>query len=233
MFSKILSAFVAGLALASAYTTPVGDPSGNPISKPGLNEIVPVNQPYTITWNPTTPGTVSILLLRGPSTNVVPIATLVEGAPNTGTYSWTPSTDLDDDVTHYGLQLIVDGTGQYQYSTQFGISNPTKAGSSGSSSMSGSMTMSMSMSTSTSAYANRTSHTMTMSSSSSASGYPISNTTIVTPTVPMTVPSTLVSSPTGTSSARPQASQTTNAGAKAVASFGGAAVALFAAVAAL
>lgn len=229
MFGKILSAFVAGLALASAYTTPVGDPSGNPISKPGLNEIVPVNQPYTITWNPTTQGTVSILLLRGPSTNVVPIATLVEGAPNTGSYSWVPSSDLDDDVTHYGLQLIVDGTGQYQYSTQFGISNPNKAGSSGSSSMSASVTMS----TSTSAYANTTSCTTTMSSSSSASGYPMSNTTIVTPTVPMTVPSTLVSSPTGTSSAKPQASQTTNAGAKAVASFGGAAVALFAAVAAL
>ena len=38
---------------------------------------------------------------------------------------WTPSTSLEPDVTHYGLQIIVDGTGQYQYSTQFGISNPS------------------------------------------------------------------------------------------------------------
>ena len=38
---------------------------------------------------------------------------------------WTPSTSLEPDVTHYGLQIIVDGTGEYQYSTQFGISNPS------------------------------------------------------------------------------------------------------------
>ena len=48
---------------------------------------------------------------------------LAEGAPNTGTFVWTPATDLEDDVTHYGLQLIADNTGFYQWSTQFGISN--------------------------------------------------------------------------------------------------------------
>lgn len=37
--------------LVGAYTTPVGNPSGNPIAKPGLGEIVPVGTPYTITWN--------------------------------------------------------------------------------------------------------------------------------------------------------------------------------------
>jgi hypothetical protein len=39
-------------SLTSAYTTPVGAmPSGNPISKPALSEIVPAGQSYTITWN--------------------------------------------------------------------------------------------------------------------------------------------------------------------------------------
>ena len=28
-------------------------------------------------------------------------------------------------MTHYGIQIIVDGTGEFQYSTQFGISNPS------------------------------------------------------------------------------------------------------------
>jgi len=57
---------------------------------------------------------------------VVPIDTIVEDTPNTGSYVWAPSTSLQDDVTGYGIQLIDDATGQYQYTTQFGISN--KAG---------------------------------------------------------------------------------------------------------
>ena len=65
----------------------------------------------------------SLVLLRGPSENVKPLSTIVEGIPNSGQYSWTPSTSLEDDVTHYGLQLIEDATGYFQYSTQFGISN--------------------------------------------------------------------------------------------------------------
>ena len=74
---------------------------------------------------PTTPGSVSIVLLRGPSINVLPISCIVDGAPNSGKFVWTPPLTLEPDVTHYGLQIIVDGTGQYQYSTQFGISNPS------------------------------------------------------------------------------------------------------------
>ncbi|KAG9833071.1 hypothetical protein KCU98_g12494, partial [Aureobasidium melanogenum] len=119
--------FTAGLAafapLASAYTTPKGDPTGNAIYEPGLNSIVPVGKPFTITWEPDTKGTVSLVLLHGPSTNCVPIHTIVEGIDNTGSYDWTPGTDLAPNKTYYGIELVVDGTGQYQYSTQFGISN--------------------------------------------------------------------------------------------------------------
>ncbi|KAM3424896.1 hypothetical protein BST61_g6871 [Cercospora zeina] len=125
MFSKL---FLAGLlGLAAAYTKPVGDaPSGNPISQPGLNSIVPVGKPFTITWNPTTQGTVTLLLLKGPSTNAVPQYPIVEHIDNSGSYVWTPATDLEptENAQGYGIQLIVDATGQYQYTTQFGISNP-------------------------------------------------------------------------------------------------------------
>ncbi|PGH09280.1 hypothetical protein GX51_00722 [Blastomyces parvus] len=122
----IAAAFTAFAALAAAagtepdYSQP---PSGNPISSPGLNEIVPVGKPYTIKWQPTTDGEVSLTLLRGPSNNVKPIATIVESIKNTGSYVWTPSTDLEDDVTHYGILLVVEGIGAYQWSTQFGIKN--------------------------------------------------------------------------------------------------------------
>lgn len=113
-------------ALASAYTQPDYDqaPSGNAISKPGLNEIVTAGQPYSIEWQPSTEGPISLVLLRGPSTNVQPIKTLAESIDNSGSYEWTPSKDLEPDTTHYGLLLVVEGTGQYQYSTQFGVENP-------------------------------------------------------------------------------------------------------------
>lgn len=104
---------------------PSRPPETNPPSLPaGLNQIVPAGVPFTITWQPTSTGPISLVLLRGPSTNVLPIACINESIPNSGSLSWTPPTSLEPDVTHYGLQIIDDGTGDYQYSTQFGISNP-------------------------------------------------------------------------------------------------------------
>lgn len=123
MFSDFsaFALFTAGLACltsVSAYTTPVGEnPSGNPIYRP-LKEIVPAGQPFTITWEPTVGDTVTLVLLRGPPENVVPLSPIVENIPNSGSYSWTPSTDLVPDTTRYGIQLIVDTPaslqGQYQ-----------------------------------------------------------------------------------------------------------------------
>ncbi|KKZ61033.1 lysophospholipase [[Emmonsia] crescens] len=123
--ATVVTAFA---ALAAAATEPdlSKDASGNPITLPGLNHIVPAGKPYTIRWDKTTDGEVSLILLRGPSTNVKPIATIADSIPNTGSFVWTPSTSLEDDVTHYGLMIVVEGTGQYQYSTQFGIKNDAK-----------------------------------------------------------------------------------------------------------
>lgn len=122
--------FTAGLAclapLASAYTTPTGTaPKGNPISQPGLNTIVPVDQSFTITWDPTTEGTVSLVLLKGPAENLIPVWTIAEKVENSGSYTWEPKADLEpsEGAKGYGIQLIDDKTGQYQYTTQFGISN--------------------------------------------------------------------------------------------------------------
>ncbi|KAF9895100.1 hypothetical protein FE257_000002 [Aspergillus nanangensis] len=129
-------AFSTLVALATAYTDPdySQNPSGNPILKPGLGELVAAGEPYTITWTPTTKGPISLVLLRGPSENVRPIDTLADAIPNSGSFSWTPSASLKPDTTHYGLLLVVEGTGQYQYSTQFGIKNPEYVPPSGSTS---------------------------------------------------------------------------------------------------
>jgi len=123
MFTKAIVIFFAGLAAAQKHAA-VGDPKGNPITRP-LNEIVPACKPFTITWEPTTPNTVSVLLLKGPATNVVKFGpSLAEGIANSGSLSWTPASDLEATTgpNGYGLQIIDDVTGQYQYSTQFGIS---------------------------------------------------------------------------------------------------------------
>lgn len=122
-------------AFAAAYTQPdySKGPEGNPIYTPSLNEQVPEGAPFKITWNPTLGKKVSLVLLRGPSSNVKPLETIVENIDNTGSYTWTPSTNLEVDTTHYGLLLVVEGTGQYQWSTQFGIakgSGPSSASSS-------------------------------------------------------------------------------------------------------
>ena len=123
--AALVSAFT---AVAAAYTSPDYSkaPQGNAIRSPTLNEQVPEGKPYTIKWDHDLGNTVSIVLLRGPSTNVVPIQTLAQSIPNSGEFSWTPSTTLTPDVTHYGLLIIVEDSGvnhaAYQWSTQFGLS---------------------------------------------------------------------------------------------------------------
>ncbi|KAE9974088.1 hypothetical protein EG328_004020 [Venturia inaequalis] len=127
----VLFAAYAAIANAAAPTTQCTD-GCNPIALPSLGQNVPVGAPFTITWTPTTKGTVSIQLLKGPSTNVVPLGPqIVSGIANTGTYSWTPSSDLVQSLgSGYGLQLISDIDGTFQYSVQFGISNAAPASSS-------------------------------------------------------------------------------------------------------
>ncbi|PKX97273.1 GPI anchored serine-threonine rich family protein [Aspergillus novofumigatus IBT 16806] len=163
---------LAALAMAATKPDYTQDPTGNAILKPGLNELVPAGKPYTVEWDPTTTGPVSLVLLRGPSTNVVPIETLADSIPNSGSFSWTPSTSLEPDTTHYGLMLVVEGTGQYQYSTQFGISNPDYTGSTSNSS-----------STATSATETKSSSaTESSSSKPSTTGTPETTTTTTTTT---------------------------------------------------
>jgi hypothetical protein len=116
--------FTAGLAclapLAAAYTTPTGTgPVGNPISQPGLNTIVPVDETFTITWDPTTKGTVSLVLLKGPAENLIPVYAIAEKIENSGSYTWDPKSTLEpsEGAKGYGIQLIDDATGQYQYTS--------------------------------------------------------------------------------------------------------------------
>ncbi|KAI4118982.1 MAG: hypothetical protein LQ341_007605, partial [Variospora aurantia] len=151
----------------------------------------------------TTTGTVNIELLRGPPTNVVPIDCLIENLSNTGRFVWTPSPSLEADVSRYGLRIVDTATGQYQYSTQFGISNdavhPPSSSSSSSSSSSVAPTTSpaASQATDSQVQVNATSAEQTVTASlpvSSGSGIPqILN--VLQPSKNMTVPASLQTSP--------------------------------------
>ncbi|KAJ8118704.1 hypothetical protein OPT61_g370 [Boeremia exigua] len=223
MFTKAsIVAMLSSIAAAQLHA-PVGEPAGNPITRP-LIEVVPACKPFTITWQPTTSNTISLLLLRGPSTNVVPIQTLAEGITNSGSFQWTPASTLEADESRYGLQLIDDVTGQYQYSTQFGISkNDCSVVSSSSSivvSSSAAPSSSIAASSSAEGYpvASSTPAGYPVASSSSvkssvapypttvktvssghaaSTGAPVYNSTIVQPTGSLTVPSSLRPSATG------------------------------------
>ncbi|KAK6348128.1 hypothetical protein TWF718_005942 [Orbilia javanica] len=143
MFTKVFTTLLALSASALAYTTPTTfNVTSNPIGNPTSTTIVEAGKPFKIEWKPTESGTVTILLLRGPSTNILPLYPIVEEIPNTGSYLWTPKTSLEPDTTHYGIQIIIDANGQYQYSTQFGVSNPDYSPASSSASSSAAATTS-------------------------------------------------------------------------------------------
>lgn len=111
--SRYISKFRLILVLNGFQTTQCTN-GCNAISKPTLQELVQAAQAYIITWTPTTTNTVTILLLQGPSTNAAPLYTLAEKLANNGTFPWTPSADLQADVSHYGLQIIDDTDGTFQ-----------------------------------------------------------------------------------------------------------------------
>ena len=218
MFGKFsLIALLAGLAVAQKHEPTGAEPVGNPITRP-LNEVVPAGKAFEITWDPTTTGTVSLVLLKGPSTNAVKFADIVQGIPNSGKFTWTPSTDLAPtvDAHGYGIQLVDDATGQYQYSTQFGISNDKAPVSSSASAATdygnGYPTPSSSIPSyeSSKPAANSTAIYTPITSSHpvASTGYPVSNTSIIYPTKSMSVPSSLKTSATGGSV--PSASSTTS-----------------------
>lgn len=128
MYSLILAAS----AIAPVLSATVGgsSPVGNPISFPGLNDVVPVGAGFSVVWNPTLTTThgdcksVDILLLHGPdAAHLQTIATLATAYPNNGTYAWDPSTDLAPSQVGYGIELVCTESKDYQYSTPFGVKN--------------------------------------------------------------------------------------------------------------
>jgi hypothetical protein len=179
-----------------------------------MRQIVPACKPFTISWQPTTSNSVSFVLLRGPAENIKPLATIVTGIANSGSFVWTPSSSLEADTTHYGLQIIDDVTGQFQYSNQFGISkgpecNGVVASSAVSTPYGGGYPVSTPAASSkassqgypvSSAAPSSKAVTTVVTKVSSApvysTGVPAGNSTVLQPSKPLSVPSSLIASAT-------------------------------------
>ncbi|KEF51639.1 uncharacterized protein A1O9_12274 [Exophiala aquamarina CBS 119918] len=131
MHSILLTFAAAGLAsVAQAFTKP-GEATWGALLTPDLTHPVTAGEDFEVTWDPSgheTDGvTVSLVLCHGPSSNCVPSDTaIVEGLPAAQkSYQWSVPSGLapgkQSTDTGYGMLIIVDGTGEFQYSTQFSV----------------------------------------------------------------------------------------------------------------
>ncbi|KAK5074123.1 hypothetical protein LTR64_006732 [Lithohypha guttulata] len=206
MMKTVVSA--AGLVAAvSAFTQPVQPPTYGSLLRPDSNTPVTTGQTYEITWTPTpsTPdGTVSLVLCNGPSSNcVLQSSAIIERVPaSAGKYSWNVPCTLAEGVqstaSGYGMLVIEDGTGRFQYSTQFSV----QKGASCSSSSSSSSTTTTASPTSTASYTHAASGWLEWNSTSSVSTLSTSTTSAVpiTTTTTTTSARTTSAAPVTTSS---------------------------------
>jgi len=133
--------FAAGLAtLAQAFTQP-GEQTWGALLAPDTSSSVTQGKDFTVTWDPeshpTDGVTVSLVLCHGPGSNcVLSDSAIAEGLPaSQKSFDWKVPCDLAPGVqstsTGYGMLIIVDGTGEFQYSTQFSVvANSACSGSS-------------------------------------------------------------------------------------------------------
>ncbi|EXJ94262.1 hypothetical protein A1O1_02655 [Capronia coronata CBS 617.96] len=128
---RSIQAFLGAAGLvtfAHAYTKP-GASTWGPLLTPDLSQPITQGKEVQVTWDPeshpTDGVTVSLVLCHGASSNCVPADTAIaSGIPaDQKSFNWSVPCDLapgkQSTDTGYGMLIIVDGTGEFQYSTQF------------------------------------------------------------------------------------------------------------------
>ncbi|EME41469.1 hypothetical protein DOTSEDRAFT_135662 [Dothistroma septosporum NZE10] len=134
LFTNIFTTATLFLGLTSAYHQPVQPPSWGALTRPDTAHPVTKGQPYRITWDYKAPTkTVSLVLCRGPSNNCVSDPEPIECGKSVdakqGYLDWTPACFLPPGQANtnsgYGMLVIDDETGEFQYSMQFTLlANP-------------------------------------------------------------------------------------------------------------
>ncbi|KAI5791920.1 Ser-Thr-rich glycosyl-phosphatidyl-inositol-anchored membrane family-domain-containing protein [Geopyxis carbonaria] len=114
------STFAGLVALASAVLA-----AENPISKPDGSAPIAAGKPQTITWNPTTEGTITLTLRKGSSNDLKDVTVITAGAANSGSFTWTPPKDLPAGE-NYAI-MITDAAGETNYTPLIAIDSNVPA----------------------------------------------------------------------------------------------------------
>jgi hypothetical protein len=86
---------------------------------------VTAGSPAELTWNPTTPGTVTLTLRSGNSGDLSEGTTIVANTPNDGSYTWTPPSDTPRG-SDYTIEITSDSDpNKVNYSAYFILNSDT------------------------------------------------------------------------------------------------------------
>lgn len=112
------------VALSTLLALAFAQDGGNPINYPTAGSQVQPGDTVTITWDPTTPGTVSLVLRRGPSENLVDVDTIVTDTENDGQYEWVVPDNL---VQGSDYAIEITWTTGNNYSAKFTVNSSVTA----------------------------------------------------------------------------------------------------------
>lgn len=112
------------LALSALAAVAVAD-KPNPFNIPNQGYTFTVGEPTTLSWSPNTEGTVTLKLLTGAVTNPKDGTTIASSIPNSGSYQWTPPSDIAAEPD-YTIEIINDSDpSQYNFLPRFVIAGAT------------------------------------------------------------------------------------------------------------
>ncbi|KAF8467776.1 Ser-Thr-rich glycosyl-phosphatidyl-inositol-anchored membrane family-domain-containing protein [Kalaharituber pfeilii] len=111
---RFLSTALVALSALSAFVFA----QENPISSPTAGTVLVAGQDHTITWNPTTQGSVTLVLRKGDSKNLDTLNTIAADIANTGSFDWTVPENVESGED-YSVEIMYPGGSNF--SPQFTI----------------------------------------------------------------------------------------------------------------
>ncbi|GIJ90752.1 hypothetical protein Asppvi_009714 [Aspergillus pseudoviridinutans] len=183
------------LSLSALAAIAAAASKSNPFNIPANGYQFAAGQPTTLSWDPTTSGTVTLKLQWGTVFTADSGSTIVSSIPNSGSYTW----DVPSDIAarpDYTVEIISDAdSSETNYLNRFTVAGATGI---------------VSSSTAT-ATATTTKTASTTSTSTATSGTPSMTTVTSTSASPSSSPSTTSSSSTTETSTTTRASHTSSA----------------------
>ncbi|EED16053.1 GPI anchored protein, putative [Talaromyces stipitatus ATCC 10500] len=203
---SIAFGLLATLSLSAAQTS--SNPKENAFIVPSAGAQFTAGTTTTLTWNPTTSGTISLRLQWGATTVATDGVVIASAIKNTGSYEWDVPSNIPKE-SDYFIRISSDADSSIvNYSARFDISGVSGSASTTTSASATSTSASSSSSSSTSSSSSSSSSSSTKSSSTTSSSSSSTSTTLVTSSSTAAVPSSTAASTTSASSTSAAASKT-------------------------